>query len=111
MKGMPFVVIAGAVAFCACGGGSGPTDRGITDALDGDDAPADAGADTGTDAGTDPGVDAPVDAYEYLRWHFAAGATVVVMNVGATGDLGSYLQNAVYGPAAIAAYQRFLAGQ
>jgi hypothetical protein len=53
----------------------------------------------------------PVDAYEYLREHYAAGATVVVMNTGATGSLGEVLENAVYGPAAIAAYQRFLAGE
>jgi hypothetical protein len=52
-----------------------------------------------------------VDAYEYLREHYAAGATVVVMNTGATGSLGSVLENAVYGPQAIVAYQRFLAGK
>jgi hypothetical protein len=52
-----------------------------------------------------------IDAYEYLRRHYAAGATLVVMNTGATGTLGNTLESAVYSPAAIAAYARFLGGQ
>jgi hypothetical protein len=64
----------------------------------------------GTEAAPFDGT-AAVDPYQYLRQHYAAGATLVVMNTGATGSLGSTLQNAVYGPAAIAAYRRFLAGQ
>jgi hypothetical protein len=64
----------------------------------------------GTEAAPFDGMGA-VDPYDYLRNHYANGATVVVMNTGATGDLGGMLENAVYGPAAIAAYQRFLEGR
>jgi len=64
----------------------------------------------GTEAAPFDGTQA-IDAYEYLRRFYGAGATVVVMNVGATGDLAGQLQNAVYSPQAIAAYQRFLNGQ
>jgi len=52
-----------------------------------------------------------VDAYEYLRRHYDAGATLVVMNIGATGGLGGALDQAVYGPAALDAYRRFLTRQ
>jgi len=64
----------------------------------------------GTEAAPFDGTQA-IDAYDYLRRFYGAGATVVVMNAGATGSLGGALESAVYGPAAIAAYQRFLAGQ
>ncbi len=64
----------------------------------------------GTEAAPFDGMKA-TEPYEYLRRHYALGATVVVMNVGATGSLGGALQSAVYGPEALAAYQRFLTGQ
>jgi hypothetical protein len=63
----------------------------------------------GTEAAPFDGTQA-IDAYEYLRRFYGAGATVVVMNVGATGSLAGQLENAVYSPAAIAGYQRFLDG-
>jgi hypothetical protein len=50
----------------------------------------------------------PTQPYDYLRRHFDNGAVLVVMNSGATGDLGGVLGAAVNGPRAIAAYQRFL---
>ena len=50
-----------------------------------------------------------IDPYEYLGWHFDHGAVVVVMNTGATDPvLAAALDQAVWGPAAIAAYRRFL---
>jgi hypothetical protein len=50
-----------------------------------------------------------VAPYEYLRWHFGHGATVMVMNTGATSaELSAELERGVYGPDAIAAYRRFL---
>jgi hypothetical protein len=50
-----------------------------------------------------------IDPYEYLGWHFDHGAVVVVMNTGATDPvLSDALDRAVWGPAAIAAYRRFL---
>ncbi len=52
-----------------------------------------------------------IPAYDYLRRHYAAGATVVVMNTGATGGLGDILGQAVYGADALDAYRRFLRGQ
>ena len=47
---------------------------------------------------------------EYLSRHYDHGATVVVLNDGATGDLMSLLSQAVYGCDAIPVYQRFLNG-
>jgi len=44
-----------------------------------------------------------------LSRHYDHGATVVVLNDGATGDLASALNRAVYGPDALAAYEEFLA--
>ncbi|HJZ89089.1 MAG TPA: hypothetical protein VKN99_28155 [Polyangia bacterium] len=52
-----------------------------------------------------------IPVYDYLRRHYGAGATVVVMNTGATGSLGDTLTQAVYGSDAITDYQRFLRGQ
>lgn len=50
-----------------------------------------------------------VAPYEYLRWHYAHGATLVVMNTGATSsELTQELERGVFGPASIAAYKRFL---
>lgn len=62
----------------------------------------------GTEASPSVGGSA-IPTYEYLRWHFDHGATVVVMNTGASSaDLSEKLQGAVWGPEAIAAYRRFL---
>jgi hypothetical protein len=61
----------------------------------------------GTEAAPFDGQQA-VGAYEYLRHHYGAGATVVIMNTGATGGLGDKLHDAVWGLEAIADYQRFL---
>jgi hypothetical protein len=54
-----------------------------------------------------PGIE--IDPYGYLGWHYDHGAVVVVMNTGATDPvLSGILDRAVWGPAAIAAYRRFL---
>ncbi|HEX9476837.1 MAG TPA: hypothetical protein VGA41_09270 [Candidatus Dormibacteraeota bacterium] len=51
-------------------------------------------------------------AYEYLRRHFDFGATVVVLNTGATSaGLTDALTQAVFGRDALDAYARFLAGR
>lgn len=48
-------------------------------------------------------------AYEYLRWHYAHGASVVVMNTGATSkEATQALERGVFGPDSISAYRRFL---
>ncbi|HNN91098.1 MAG TPA: hypothetical protein PKI03_02470 [Pseudomonadota bacterium] len=47
---------------------------------------------------------------EYLGRHYNHGATVVVLNDGATGDLTNLLSQSVYGCNAIPVYQRFLSG-
>lgn len=53
-----------------------------------------------------------IPTYEYLRWHFGHGATLVVMNTGATSEeLTRELEQGVWGTGTIAAYQRFLAGR
>ncbi|HEX9575301.1 MAG TPA: hypothetical protein VF994_14490, partial [Myxococcales bacterium] len=53
-----------------------------------------------------------VPAYEYLRRHFDFGATVVVLNTGATSaGLTDALTQAVFGRDALDAYARFLAGR
>lgn len=51
-----------------------------------------------------------VDAQTYLDWHFGEGATVLVINDGATGDLGALLRAANFSAQAVAAYRRFLEG-
>lgn len=51
----------------------------------------------------------PMD--EYLDRHYEFGATLVVINIGATSDtLMSRLRDAVWNKEAIAAYQDFLNG-
>lgn len=47
---------------------------------------------------------------EYLGSHYNHGATVVVLNDGATGDLSNLLSQAIYGCNAIPVVQRFLSG-
>ena len=64
----------------------------------------------GTESAPFDGVHA-IPVYDYLRRHYAAGATVMVMNTGATGGLGDALHEAVYGVDAMADYQRFLRGE
>lgn len=49
-----------------------------------------------------------IDAETYLRWHFDHGAVRLVMNAGATGDLGMHLAQVNWSSAAVAAYRRFL---
>ncbi len=50
-----------------------------------------------------------VPTYEYLRWHYGHGATLMVMNTGATSSqLKQELEQGVWGPQSIAAYRRFL---
>ena len=44
------------------------------------------------------------------RRHYNHGATVVVLNDGATGDLTNLLSQSIYGCNAIPVYQRFLSG-
>ena len=53
---------------------------------------------------------AKLPPYQYLKQHYDHGATVVVMNIGASGGLASSLNQAVWGKNAVAAYQRFLEG-
>lgn len=52
-----------------------------------------------------------VSVSEYLSRHYDHGATVVVLNDGATGDLMGTLSQAIYGCDAIPVYQRFLSGR
>jgi hypothetical protein len=51
-----------------------------------------------------------VDAETYLRWHFDNGATVLVINSGATGELGALFDAANFSEEALSAYRSFLAG-
>jgi hypothetical protein len=53
-----------------------------------------------------------VPPYEYLRWHYGHGATLMVMNTGASStELTKDLEQGVWGPDSIAAYRRFLDGR
>jgi hypothetical protein len=61
----------------------------------------------GTEAAPFDGKSA-IPVTEYLSRHYDHGATVVVLNDGATGELGSVLNQAVYGSDALAAYEQFL---
>jgi hypothetical protein len=47
---------------------------------------------------------------EYLGSHYNHGATVVVLNDGATGDLTNLLSQSIYGCNALPVFQRFLSG-
>jgi hypothetical protein len=53
----------------------------------------------------------PIDPYEYLRWHYDHGATVVVMNSGAAPALEATLEEGMWNAEAVKAYKRFLNGQ
>jgi hypothetical protein len=53
-----------------------------------------------------------VDWETYLAWHYNHGCVLVGVNMGATGEeLPRRLWDSAFSKAAIAAYQRFLAGQ
>jgi hypothetical protein len=53
-----------------------------------------------------------IDWESYLGWHYNHGATLVAINLGATGkELPALLEKSAFGPAALAAYRRFLTGQ
>lgn len=63
----------------------------------------------GTESSPSLGFGTEIEPYEYLRWHFDHGAVLVLMNTGASDPvLSAALDRAVWGPAAIAAYRRFL---
>ncbi len=52
-----------------------------------------------------------VDWETYLGWHYNHGAVLVAINTGATGqELPDLLEKSAFGPDALAAYHRFLAG-
>ncbi len=53
-----------------------------------------------------------LDWETYLGWHYNHGAALVAINTGATGqELPDLLEKSAFGPDAIAAYRRFLAGE
>jgi hypothetical protein len=53
--------------------------------------------------------DEGIEPWEYLSWHFDHGATIMVMNTGATSpELAGKLQNGVFSERALGAYRRFL---
>jgi hypothetical protein len=55
---------------------------------------------------------APVDWETYLAWHYNHGATLVAINMGATGtDLSAQLEKSAFSPDALAAYRKFLKGE
>jgi hypothetical protein len=48
----------------------------------------------------------------YLGWHYNHGAVLVAINTGATGEeLPAQLEKSAFGPEALAAYHKFLAGE
>lgn len=52
-----------------------------------------------------------VDWETYMGWHFNHGAVLMAVNIDATGtDLPTQLHKSAFGPAAIAAYRKFLQG-
>lgn len=64
----------------------------------------------GTEA--NPNFGAGVHPETYLSWHFDFGATVVLMNTGATSKkLTDRLNEGVWGKEAVAAYRKFLSGK
>jgi len=53
-----------------------------------------------------------VDWESYLAWHYNHGATLVAINLGATGaELGPKLEKSAFGEDAVAAYRKFLRGE
>jgi hypothetical protein len=51
-----------------------------------------------------------VSVTDYLSRHFDHGATVLVLNNGATGDLSDRLSQSIYSCGGLLVYQRFLMG-
>ncbi len=52
-----------------------------------------------------------LDWETYMGWHFNHGAVLMAVNCGATGtELPTQLHKSAFGPAAIAAYRKFLQG-
>jgi len=50
-----------------------------------------------------------IDWESYLGWHYNHGATLVAINLGATGkDLPAQLEKSAFSPEALAAYHKFL---
>lgn len=64
----------------------------------------------GTEASFFDGRGVGIDPEDYLRRHFDHGATRLVMNTGATGELAARLFDANWNVRAIDAYNRFLGG-
>ena len=53
-----------------------------------------------------------IDWESYLSWHYNHGATLVAINIGATGtELPARLEKSAFGPEALAAYSKFLKGE
>ncbi len=53
-----------------------------------------------------------IDSESYLAWHYNHGATLVAINMGATGtSLPNQLAKSAFSPDAIAAYRKFLKGE
>ena len=53
-----------------------------------------------------------LDWETYLGWHYNHGAALVAINTGATGqELPDLLEKSAFGPEALAAYRKFLAGE
>lgn len=55
--------------------------------------------------------DKKIEPYEYLRRHYDYGATVVVMNSGASGALDDKLYEGLWNKESVFAYYRFLSGK
>ena len=49
-------------------------------------------------------------AHEYLSRHFDHGATLMIVNEGADGELGGVLSKQAWSDDAVREYQRFLDG-
>ena len=53
-----------------------------------------------------------IDWESYLSWHYNHGATLVAINIGATGtELPARLEKSAFSPEALAAYSKFLKGE
>ena len=53
-----------------------------------------------------------IDWESYLGWHYNHGATLVAINMGATGtELPARLEKSAFSPEALAAYRKFLKGE
>jgi hypothetical protein len=53
-----------------------------------------------------------IDWESYLGWHYNHGATLMAINMGATGtELPTQLEKSAFSPEALAAYRKFLKGE